>query len=180
MVDVQDGDAQSHKRTAIPQLLNPVSTAPTKRQEHHPHANFRGTFQHPSLSPAARSGLTRSDSSPPGRPPFHLRAAQWEPTDPAPPNAVHYTSSPETNGNVRERSASHPAYSSGPRPNNNNGYTMTASINQVFCHPQVVHNPQSPPQVLEQPPIIFHRDGRAGECSYDFELKCHSLIVQGA
>ena len=166
MVDVQDSDAHPHKRTAIPQLLNPVSSSPTKRQDEHAYATYRGILQHPSLSPAARSDSAGSGSPPASRQPFHLRAAQWEPTDPAPPSTVHYNSSPEAHGSVRERSASNPMHDPGPRSNDGNGYIMTASYNPYYCHPQGVNNPPSPaPYPLQQPQGFVYRDGRAGEHS---------------
>lgn len=182
MVDVQDSDAHPHKRTAIHQLLNPVSSSPTKRQEDHAHASYRGALQHPNPNPAVRSDLARPDSSPTSRPPFHLRAAQWEPTDPSPPNTVHYASSPETNGSVRERSAGYPTYDSGPSSNNGSGYKMTASsFNSVPCYPRGVSNPPSPAlHTLQQPGIPFYPDGRGGKHSDNRELNSYSLMVQGA
>lgn len=181
MVDVQDGDAHPHKRTAIPQLLNPVSSSPTKRQEEHPHATHRGALQRPSSSPGARSDLTRSGLPPTAPPTFHLRAAQWEPADSSPPNTVHHNSFPETNGGVRERSASYPTFDSGPRSNDGSGYMITASSNPVFCHPQGMGNPPSPaPYALQQQQVLFFQDGRVGEHSDNSELYHHSLIVQGA
>ena len=178
MVDVHDSDAHPHKRTAIPQLLNPVSSSPTKRQEEHAYATYRGALQHPNSSPVVRSDLTRPDSSPTVRQPFHLRAAQWEQTDPSPPSTGHYTPSPETNGNVRERSASHTTYDSGPRTNDGNGYVMTTSFQPVFCRPEsssssAVHH------ALQQPPF-FVFEGRPGKHSENFELDYRSLVVQGA
>jgi hypothetical protein len=178
MVDVQDSDAHPHKRTAIPQLLNPVSSSPTKRQEEHQYTTYRDTLQHSNPNPAARSDLTRSDSSPTGRPPFHLRAAQWEQTDSSPSNTVHYASSPETNGSVRERSVSYSTHDSGPRSNDSSGYTMVTSLHRPSGYPQSVSNPPSP---APYPPDFFlYPDGRAGKHSDDFELNCYSLIVQGA
>ena len=58
MVDVQDGDSHLHKRIAIPQLLNPVSSSPTKRQEEHGFATYRGAWQHSSPSSAVVPDLT--------------------------------------------------------------------------------------------------------------------------
>lgn len=58
MVDVQDGDPHTHKRTAIPQLLNPVTSSPTKRQEEQGFPTHRGAFQRPGPSFAGRSNFT--------------------------------------------------------------------------------------------------------------------------
>lgn len=178
MVDVQDGDAHSHKRTAIPQLLNPVSSSSTKRQEGHAYATYRGSLQHPSPSTAARSDLTRSDSSPSGQQAYHLRAAQWGPTDSPPLSNVHCTSSPETNGGVRERSASYSRYESGPRSNDGNGYIVTASFTQSICHPQSTNGFPNPPPHPMPPQLFVCHGGGPGKYSDNFELNCHSLIVQ--
>jgi hypothetical protein len=181
MVDVQDGDAHTHKRTAIPQLLNPVSSSPTKRQEEHGLNTYRGTFQSPSASPSFRSNLARPDLSPTGPQTFHLRAADWGRGDSSPPSTVHYASSPDTNGSVRSCSASYPTYDSGPRPNDGNGYIMTTSYpthTALVYHPQSVGNSPSPaPHSMPQTPLLFYHDGRMGKHSENFELshsdQCH-------
>ena len=177
MVDVQDGDAHTHKRTAIPQLLNPVSSSPTKRTEEHGFTTYRGTLQRPSLSSSVRSNLTRPDLSPTGPATFHLRAADWGPEDSSPSSTVHYASSPDTNGSVRGRSASYSTYDPGPRSNDGNGYVMTASYpphTAVLYHPPSLSGSPSPaPHSLPQTPVLFYHDGRAGGYSENFDLNHH-------
>ena len=179
MVDVQDSDAHPHKRTAIPQLLNPVSSSPTKRQEGHPYATYQSSSQHPGPSPPVRSDLSHPDPPPTGRQTYNLRAAQWEPKD-SPPSTAHYASSPETtNGSVRERSASYPTSDSGPRSNEGTGYRAMASFNpSPFYHPPSVSNSPSPaPYMLQQLQAPFYHNGRTGEHSDKFELNYYSSIV---
>lgn len=172
MVDVQDSDAHPHKRTAIPQLLNPVSSSPTKRQEEHAYATYRNPLQHPSPSTAARSDPARPDLSPASRQAFHLRAAQWEPTNSSPPNAVQYPSASETNG---IRSAGYPTHDSGPRSSDGSGYAVTTSH---FCHPQNIINPPAPvSHVLLSPPHFPLIDGRTGKLQKTFESNFYSLTV---
>ena len=169
MVDVQDGDAHTHKRTAIPQLLNPVSSSPTKRQEEHGFSTYRGIFQRPSRSLAVRSNLTRPDLSPAGPATFNLRAADWGRGDSSPPSTVHYASSPDTNGSIRGRSASHSTHDSGPRSNDGNGYIMTTS----YVYAQSMGSTPSPaPHPLQPSPLLLY-DGRAGKHSDNFELDHH-------
>jgi len=179
MVDVQDGDAHTQKRTAIPQLLNPVSSSPTKRQEEHGFSTSRGTFQHSSLTAAVRSNLTRPDLSPAGPATFNLRAADWGRGDSSPPSTVHYASSPDTNGSVRGRSASYSTYDSGPRSNDGGGYLMTSSFSPVLYHSTSVSSSPNPaPHTLRPTPVLFCHDGLAGKHSDSFELiitnQCHS------
>ena len=172
MVDVQDHDAHLHKRTAIPQLLNPVSSSPTKPQEEQGFSTYRGALQHPSPDPATRSDLSRSDLTPAGQPTFGLRAANWEPTDSSPSTAstTHYASSPDTNGSVRARSVSYPTYDSGQRPNDRNGYIVAATYSPFVCHPQGTSNPPSPaPHSLQQQQFFFY-PGHAGKYLNNFEL----------
>lgn len=158
MVDVQDGDAHTHKRTAIPQLLNPVSSSP-KRQEEHGFTNYQGAFHRPSLTLAARSHLACPDLSPTGSTAFGLRAADWGRGDSSPPSTVYYASSPDINGSARGRSASHSTYGSAPRSNDGSGYMMTTS----YPRTQTVSNSPSPAALPLQPaPGITHPDGRAG------------------
>lgn len=175
MVDVQDGDPHTHKRTAIPQLLNPVSSSPTKRQEEHGFTTYRGSSWCLSLSPSARSNLTPPDLSPTGPATFHLRAADWG-RDSSPPSTVHYASSPDTNGSVRDRSASYSTYDSGPRSNDGNGYIMTTSYPPhtavVYHSPSLTGSP-SPAHSASQPPVLYYNDGRAGKYSKNFDLGHH-------
>ena len=180
MVDVQDGDVHLHKRTAIPQLLNPVSSP--KRQEEHGFASYRGALQYSTPSPAARSDLT-----PPVLPPattetptFNLRAADWGQGVTSPPSTVHYASSPDTNGSVRARSASYPTFDSGPRPNDANGYVMTASFSPLLYPPSANSSPSPAPHSLHSTPGPFYPDGRAGKRSDNFELNYHSSVLQEA
>ena len=166
MVDVQDGDAHTHKRTAIPQLLNPVSSSPTKRQEEHGFSTYRGALQRPSPSLEVRSNLTRQDAGPAT---FNLRAAEWGRGDSSPPSTVHYASSPDTNGSVRGRSASYSTFDSGPRSNDGNGYIMTTS----YLYTSSMGNTPSPaPHPLQPSPVLLY-EGRAGKYSENFELNHH-------
>jgi hypothetical protein len=170
MVDVQDGDAHLHKRTAIPQLLNPVSSSPTKRQEPG-FATSRGALHHLSPSHPARSNPIRSDVPPTGPPTFNLRAADWGQTESSPPSTVHYASSPETNGSV-SRGASRPAYDSGPRSSDVSGYIMTASFSPFLCHPQNMSNSPNPlPHPAQQTPLLFYHDGRGGKYLENLEAE---------
>lgn len=168
MVDVQDSDAHTHKRTAIPQLLNPVSSSPTKRQDEHGFPTYRGPFQCPSLSLAVRSNLTRLDLSPTGPANFNLRAADWGRGDSSPPSTVHYASSPDTNGSIRGRSASYSTYDSGPRPNDGGGYIMTTS----YLYTQSVSSTPSPGPNALQPTSLLVYDGR-GRYSDNLKLNRH-------
>lgn len=179
MVDVQDGDAHTHKRTAIRQLLNPVSSSPTRRQEENGFTGttYRGAFQRPSLSPSVRSNLARSDLSPTGPATFHLRAADWGRGDSSPTSTVQYASSPDTNGSVRGRSASYSTHDSGPRSNDGSGYIMTTSYS---THPQALYRPPSStgspnhnPHGLSPTPLLFYHDGRAGLHSENLDLSHH-------
>jgi hypothetical protein len=176
MVDVQDGDAHLHKRTAIPQLLNPVSTSPTKPQEEQGFSTYRGALQRPSTDPAPRSTLSRPDLTPTSQPTFGLRAANWEPADSSPSTAstTHYASSPDTNGSVRARSASYPTYDSVQRPNDRGGYILATSFPQYLCHPQSASSSSSPaPHSLQQQPFFLYHDGRAGKRFNNLELSYH-------
>jgi len=174
MVDVQDGDAHTHKRTAIPQLLNPVSSSTTKRQEEHGFSTSRGAFQYSSLAPAVRFNLARPDLSPSGPGNYSLRAAEWGRGDSSPSSTVHYASSPDTNGSVRARSASYSTYDSGPRSNDGGGYLMTSSFPPVFYHQTSVSSTPSPaPHTLRSTPVLFCHDGLAGKYSDNFELNHH-------
>lgn len=69
MVDVQDGDPHTHKRTAIPQLLNPVSSSPTKRQEEHGLTTYRGAFTVSASVPQSDLTLHAQICRPQVRPP---------------------------------------------------------------------------------------------------------------
>ena len=170
MVDVQDGDAHTHKRTAIPQLLNPVSSS-TKRQEDH---TYRGPFHRPCLTPTVRSNVTRPDLSPAGPATFNLRAADWGRGDSSPPSTVHYASSPDTNGSVRGRSASYSTHDPGPRSHDSNGYILTTSFPRgIFPPTSVTSTPSPAPHSLQSTPVIFYHDGRAGTHSDSFELDHH-------
>ena len=174
MVDVQDGDVHTHKRTAIPQLLNPVSSSPAKRQEEHSYSAYRGTFRRPSLSLTVRSNLTHPELSPTGPATFNLRAADWGPSDFSPTSTVHYPSSPDTNGSVHDRSASHSTHDSGSRSNDGNGYVVTTSYPPLLYHtPSVTSSLTPDPHPLHPPSFLLYHDGRAGRHSDNFELNCH-------
>lgn len=170
MVDVHDGDAHTHKRTAIPQLLNPVSSSPAKRQEEHGLSTYQGAFLRPSLSLTARSDLTPLGLPPAGPATFNLRAADWGRGDSSPPSTVHYASSPDTNGSVRGRSASYSTYDPAPRSNDGNGYIMTTSF---LCTPTMSNSPSPAVHNLQPAPVLLYPDGRAGTYPDNFKLSHH-------
>jgi len=177
MVDVHDGDAHTHKRTAIPQLLNPV-TSPIKRQEEHGFSAYQGAFQRPNPTLAVRFDPARPGLSPAGPATFNLRAADWGRGDSSPPSTVHYASSPDTNGSVRGRSTSHSTYDSGPRSNDGNGYIMTTSY---LYTPTVSNSPSPAIHPLQPTPVFLYPDGRAGKYPDILELIHHrSMPFQGA